>query len=141
MRDNPNGSYICIDTTDSGNIASFYNIHFIIPANGKYNGFFFVGENGNSDSKLLIDDCVFTSTKTGLKSILIFNGRSNLQISANGIVMDGINSSMGFFFFLFYLFFFITSAAIYMNGGSGNLQLSDSTFNNCSNIWFLFFFF
>jgi hypothetical protein len=91
MQDNAKGSYVGIN-----NIASFTDIHFVLPVSGMSNGFFFLG-NGNSNCQLLINNCVFTSSQTGLKSIFIFNGSSDLQIIVNTTIFDGINSSAGFF--------------------------------------------
>jgi hypothetical protein len=125
MRDNTdfdNADSSCITIN---NIASFTNIHFILPVSGKNYGFFFIGNgNENSNCILTINNCMFTTDETNIESILIFNNSNNAKIIGIGIIFDSLSSNF---------------APIYMLEGIVDIFLSDSFFENCNNSEFFFY--
>jgi hypothetical protein len=73
-------------------MATFVDIHFILPVKGRSDGFIFIG-NENSGSKLFIKNCVFSSDKTDLKTIFTYNSSIDGIINATELIMDGISCS------------------------------------------------
>jgi hypothetical protein len=112
---NDDGSRIRINQ-----MATFIDIHFILPVKGRSDGFFFIG-NENSGSKLFIKNCVFSSKETDLKTILAYNYSINGIINATELIMDGISCSDGH------------SAIKAFNSTRIELYLTNSSFLNCSS--------